>query len=305
MLSLLNRLIQRLDANPVAHIELQHQWNVMEKSRSGRVWILLALVLLLPALLASLIFFGAGLLGHRLSAPLTFNQINSLAQSLDTIGQLTLLTMNVAQYLVVMLVAYGLSNNSINREKRGKTWENLLLTDISARKIVIGKWWASLRALYGDHIVVGLLRLGMLAYLLDTFGRFFLQPVFNGVMPEGYILPAGQLLILALFVLLFTAIDTGMNTGMGLTVALMDVPGAVGLMIFGLMRAVATYLGVWFIINTINLLWYRGDALYVAYAFVFLIGYALLTWAMLRLAQIAAVVGSNASPSLKTSTADA
>lgn len=305
MLSLLNRLIQRLDANPVAHVELQHQWNVMEKSRSGRVWILLALVLLLPALSATLMFFGAALLGYRMPVPVLFSEIRSLSQSLETAGQLTMMTMNIAQYLVVMLVAYGLSNNSINREKRGKTWENLLLTDISARKIVIGKWWASLRALYGDHIVVGLLRLGMLVYLLDAFGRFILTPPPTGVMPESFILPAGQLLILGLFVLLFTAIDTGMNTAMGLTVALMDVPGAVGLLIFGLMRAVATFLGVWFIINTINLVWYRGDALYVVYASAFLISYGLLTWGMLRLAQIAAVVGSNASPSLTASTADA
>lgn len=305
MLNLLNRLIQRLDANPVAHVELQHQWNIMEKSRSGRVWILLALVLLLPALSASLIFFGAALLGHRSPMPITFDQIERPSQTLETIGQLTLLTMNVAQYLVVMLVAYGLSNNSINREKRGKTWENLLLTDISARKIVIGKWWASLRALYGDHIVVGLLRLGMLAYLLDAFGRFLLQPALTGAMPESYLLPVGQLLIVALFVLLFTAIDTGMNAAMGLTVALMDVPGVVGLTIFGVMRALATFLGVWFIVTAINLIWYRADALYIVYGAAFLIGYALLTWGMLWLAQVAAVVGSNASPALSSRPIDA
>jgi hypothetical protein len=82
----------------------------------------------------------------------------------------------------------------------------------------------------------------MLAYLLDAFGRFLLSPVFDGTMPEGYILPSGQMLILALFVLVFTAVDTGMNAAMGLTVALMDVPGVVGITIFGVMRALATFL---------------------------------------------------------------
>jgi hypothetical protein len=124
-------------------------------------------------------------------------------------------------------------------------------------------------------------------------------------MPEGYILPVGQLLLLGLFILLFSAIDTGMNAAMGLTVALMAIPGIAGVTIFGLMRAIATLLGVWFVIVTINLLWYRGDALYVVFAAVFLVGYALLTWGMLWLAQVATVVGSNASPSLAPRTIDA
>jgi ABC-type transport system involved in multi-copper enzyme maturation permease subunit len=293
------RWLHGLNTNPVAHLELHHQWNVIEKSRSGRIWIALALVMLLPALLASLIFFAAALLGRPLASPLTGADASDIGSTALSLGQLSLLTMNVAQYMVVMLVAYGLSSNSIAREKRGRTWENLLLTDISARTIVIGKCWASLRALYGDHIVVGVLRIGLLAYLLTALGPFALATANGGlglVALETIPFSAGQLLMLAALVLAFTLIDTVMNTAMGLMVALLDVPGAVGISLFAVLRALATAFGLWWIVTTVNLMWFSSPGMYAVFGTGLLVVYAGLTWGMLRLAQMAAVVGSNASP---------
>src|SRR6185312_1237435 len=70
-----------------------------------------------------------------------------------------LLTMMIAMSVVVTFVNMALASNSIGREKEGKTWDTLRLTDVGAERIVLGKWWASLRALNGDYVMVAILRM--------------------------------------------------------------------------------------------------------------------------------------------------
>lgn len=280
-------LIRKLNANPIASAELNHQWHVIEKSRSGRMWIGIAILLLVPALLSSLVFYVLALLGQPLPLPLIFDQIDTVPEILATVAQMTLVTMNLAHYLVLMLVSFALATNSIMREKRGKTWENLLLTNVSARQIVVGKTWASLHALYGDQIIIGILRLGFVAYLLTTFSPFQFQ---------GLTVTPGHVLVISLFVIGFTLIDAVMNVVLGLLAALLAVPGVVGLSIFGSLRVVATWYGVWWIVNTVNVMMYQPGLLFLLVGVGGLIFYAFLTWIALLGAELAAVTGSNASP---------
>jgi hypothetical protein len=264
--------------NPILTAELNHQWYVIEKSRSGRVWILLALVMLLPAALTAIYLFIGGLF---------FNLRSGIVQefffggfSLLSIGQLMLLIMNIAMTIVVMMISFGLATNSIVREKRGKTWDNLILTNVSARRLVIGKWLASLYALYGDHILVGFLRLGMVAWIVTGFA--------DQLPPDSLSVPA-HILLFGLLVTLYTLIDAGLNTALGLGVMLMDTAGAFASSFFLLARGITVIYSLWLVVNVVRRMFDTSGALYFWHGLLGLAVYALFTGAMLWAAQRGAV----------------
>ena len=147
--------------NPVMRAELKYQRGVISGSRSGWVWIALAVVMLVPALLAALVLIVADLGQIDLAALFAPPALNALGN----IGLTSLVIMNFALYAVVTLVTLALAARSISREHNSGTWDNLLLTNMTARQIVYGKWWATLRALLGDHLLVLFLRLGFVAWL--------------------------------------------------------------------------------------------------------------------------------------------
>src|SRR5690606_38761643 len=125
-----------------------------------RVWILVALALLAPAFIVSLV--------HIIEALTGLDLIGAAVPGQATIGNLSfglLVTMNLALYLVVTLITMGLAASSIHREQEGHTWESLLLTTLDPRAIIYGKWWATLRALWGDHVMVCWLRFGFAAWV--------------------------------------------------------------------------------------------------------------------------------------------
>ena len=47
-----------------------------------------------------------------------------------------MITMNIALYIVVILISLALSANSISREHTGKTWDILVLTNIDANTLI-------------------------------------------------------------------------------------------------------------------------------------------------------------------------
>ncbi len=273
--------------NPIFQAEIRHQWYVLENARSGRVWILLAVVMLLPALLTSLILFGRGLLGHPIIAFPNPNTPQTLPEQLLTFGSGLLVVMNIALYLVVMLISFGLASNSILREKGGKTWENLLLTNIHAGQIVWGKFMASLYALWGDHAMVALLRLGLVAYLLIGL---------EWRLVDHSVDVRVHLVILTVLLLLFTFLDVVMNTAISLFATLLDVPASVALAIFAALRVLTSAFAFWIIAETWRILFVVPGWHYIAAALAGMAVFTLLAFVMLRLAETAAVIGSQASP---------
>lgn len=185
--------------NPVFRAELKHQRYVIESSRAGWVWILLALLLLLPALAASLLYSVAVVVGIEV-----LEGIDSVL--LEVLATL-LVIMNIALYVVVSLITIGLAASSIQREIDGRTWETLLLTGIPAWQIVRGKWRATLWALWGDHIMLVVLRWGLLAAITVTISQFT-----NPGQPPDV---AGFLTGAAL-VALFTGVDALLSAALGL-----------------------------------------------------------------------------------------
>src|SRR5690606_39593490 len=111
--------------NPVMRAELRHQRQVIRSSRSGWFWVVLAVVMLVPAFLTALALIFATLSGIDLEPFFAAPPLSVLAQ----VGLVSLTIMQLALYIVVTLVTLALAASSIRREQRAGTWDSLLLTN--------------------------------------------------------------------------------------------------------------------------------------------------------------------------------
>lgn len=190
--------------NVISRAELRHQRHVIRSSRAGTAWIVLAVLMLAPGVLTSL---GAVVLVLLpLDDPAGWALwTNPIVDAVVTLGVVSLYTMNFALYLVLTLITLGLSYSSISREKTNRTWEVLLLTDVNARQMVRGKWWASLASLWGDHMILVVLRVGLGALIILT------------ARPDDPLLYLG---LLTLGMVAFTLVDTAFTVALGIASAL-------------------------------------------------------------------------------------
>jgi hypothetical protein len=197
--------------NPVLSAEFNYQRFVIKNSRSGWIWILLAILMVLPAIAATLIF-TFGLLFGLITPPAWVAIPGSWEASLSVILIIVAVSLNV----VVTLVTVGLAHGSIRREKEKHTWILLRLTNIETSKIVLGKWWASLWALNGDNIMVIFLRVGLLAMACVIY-----VPAWEVVLGEISPYRIYFLLLLPLIVLQ-AAFDAALSAIIGVAAAIPD-----------------------------------------------------------------------------------
>ncbi len=258
--------------NVIARAELKHQRYVIITNRSGRFWILLAMILLVPALIAALVSTAAVLI-----TPLIPAAANLLKGDVSDFGAGLLVIANIALYPVVTLITFGLSSNSITREKRGRTWDYLRMSNLGARQIVWGKWWASMLALVGDHFMVAVLRIGFVAMAINPISKGL--PITFGIPPMLIHLP-----LLILITLGYTALDGALSAALGIVVALSD-QGSYAVVSFAVALRVAVMLGgVWMTAMTFIIL-ISGGWLYLLLTLLGWTLYALCIWALLLMAQ--------------------
>lgn len=253
--------------NPVYRAEYHYQQYAIENGRSGRIWIVLAMLLMIPTLLAALAY----------TLVILVNPVWPIAADVvqwgDGIGFILLVVMNVALYAVVTLVNLALAANSIRREKAGHTWDNLLLTDLETAQIVNGKWWASMSALGGDQVMVGIIRIGLIALLFISMEFPYQQML--GLPIEWTHFP-----LLILITVIYTALDAGLTAALGIMgTAGVVWPGAMTAIGFAL-RVAFSLAGFGYLLLTLVSL---GHTAY-GYLLMSLAGfaiYAFLIWAVL------------------------
>lgn len=90
-----------------------------------------------------------------------------------------LLTGTFILHFVTVYRSLMLASEATMRERRARTWETLLLTGINTRQLVMGKWWAALRVLWPDFLLLAFLRAGAVIALgvAFDFDRFMPAPV--------------------------------------------------------------------------------------------------------------------------------
>lgn len=277
-------MLHTITQHPITRAELRYQWHIIENGRSGALWIWMAYLLLIPAAIVSLVFFIGAILNQLIPGGIHFLP-ESTASLLGGLGATHLLAMNLAMYLVLTMITLGLAANSISREKRGKTWDNLLLTGVSARHIVWGKWWATLSALWGDHAVTAVLRLGVVGWLVYVLGGEALyQPILPFLPTMLSYLVVGALLLAA-----YAVVDAALSAALGVLIPLTPWDGAAALVAaigLRLLVSLAPFVLPVFVFTQFE---NHFAAFYVAFWTGFLLFLVALTWAVLRLAQAMAV----------------
>lgn len=270
--------------HPVTRAELHYQWHIIESGRSGALWIWIAYILLVPAAIVSVVFFIGAVLNQFVTGGIHLLP-PAIENLLGAVGATHLLAMNLAMYLVLTLITLALAANSISREKRGKTWDNLLLTGVSARQIVWGKWWATLAALWGDHAIASSLRLGIVAWMVYILGDEALyQPIVPFLPTVLSYLVVGALLLAA-----YAVVDAALTAAMGILAPLIPYDSAatmIAVMGLRLLLSLAPFL-----IPTLIFTQFENHfaSFYVGFWAGFLLVLVGLTWATLWLAQVMAV----------------
>ena len=76
-------------------------------------------------------------------------------------------------HAITATYAIVVSANMISREHSGLTWDALVLTQLSARQILFGKWRAVLFRMRGWMLALGVVRLAMLpVFMISLLNRF-------------------------------------------------------------------------------------------------------------------------------------
>lgn len=266
--------------NPVMAAELKHQRYVIRNNRAAIIWIVLAVLLVVPALLMSLVYSGAGLLLPFL--PQAIHVLTGM-DGLAGLGWLLMFTANIALYFVVTLITLGLSAGSISREKEGQTWDSLLLTAMRPHQIALGKWWASNRTLLGDHLMVAVVRLGMVIWLVVQLDLLVGQPYRSA----GWVALLLLVPLLAAVTLVYTGLDMAFTASLGVLAALLSRGGILTTLLILAVRFAVMIGALVLWVTTHVLLADQAFDLVLVITGVGMVSYLLLTWAGLGLARIA------------------
>ncbi|MBK8020262.1 MAG: hypothetical protein IPK19_02270 [Chloroflexi bacterium] len=167
------RLLDRLNANPVARAERMHIVRLNLAGRRLRLarLMLLALAINIVALVAE--GFPAQIAALTRADPFDVVSLLRLALEFTTLLVVSIL---FGHNLMVSGLAARLASTGIAREKGARTWEALVLTGIPARRIAIGKWWAAMQVLWVRHRTAIGLRLVLSIWLIVVFVHRELAP---------------------------------------------------------------------------------------------------------------------------------
>ncbi len=217
------------ERNPIMREEYRYQWATMLRARARTIWIIAAALLLIPALLSALAAFAGAVLRPPGIIPADFSL---LPPETNTWLVLLMVTMALSMHVVLLLVLMALSSNSIIRERRGLTWEPLLLTGVDNRRLLLGKWWASVALMWGDFAMLAVIRIGLLSLLLS--------PVLPAVLAgSGGWRQAAYVLLGAGALLLYTLLDAAFTAALALLVTLLSPEGGTSLGVAMALRIVA------------------------------------------------------------------
>jgi hypothetical protein len=166
---------------PVMQAELTYQRRSSAARRPRRLlrrilawpWkILLALAIMSAVILLVVEPFAAAIGYDVARLPAEMHPLASVVLFFIPIVSLIPLTLLI--HFRTQLRTLAFASNTISREKRGGTWDILLLTPISAHQIVRGKWWATVRHVWREYLLLALLRAGSILWVTLEAGRYII-----------------------------------------------------------------------------------------------------------------------------------
>jgi ABC-type transport system involved in multi-copper enzyme maturation permease subunit len=232
--------------NPVAQRELAYQQRAANSTAVSRLQHVFRVVYYPALALALLVFlseFGAALQpGEETSAALVLHVVVIFALVVALLLQLYLLLQTLVRAAA-----------SIAREKQAGTWEHLLMTGTDARRLVIGKWWATLRGLLGGYGLLIPLRAGVVVWLGAVFDRTqalhiesvsdFVAPsplAFLGIFPVIAAFTLGSALLVAAIGVLASVLSRKMAEALALALTMMALVLVGTFAVLGIVSRLAT-----------------------------------------------------------------
>jgi hypothetical protein len=226
--------------NPVARAELKHLRRSIPTTGNFSRWAMRGI--LSAAVCAAVIIFCVSL-ALAFSTP----SATTLAAHVRGSGVATrwlihplvaLAGLTVLIYFSLMFRTLSLAGNTVSREKRGGTWENLLLTGMDARRLVLGKWWAVICTVWREYALLALLCVGVCA----GGGVLYLSQMAPGRLLSAWepvLHPAAGVILSAAFAVTFTATNGLFTAAVGVTGSLLSRDGHPGVMMALAVRVVS------------------------------------------------------------------
>ena len=153
-----------------------------------------------------------------------------------------LVPLTILIHFRTQLRTLALAANTISREKRGGTWDLLLLTPMDARQIVRGKWWATLRHVWRGYALLALLRAGALVWVTQEANRISVwsYPTFHiEIRPYYYAPSALHILLGVAAICLCTVLNAGYTAAFGALGSVFHRGGGTSLTLAIVIRTVA------------------------------------------------------------------
>jgi len=180
-------------------------------------WYALLWMAVAGAIILLAVEFATTLTGFDL-ASLPAETHNFIGVFLFLIPITVLIPLTLLIHFRTQLRTLALAANSISREKRGGTWDVLLLTGVDARQIVRGKWWATVRYVWRSYALLMLLRSAALVWVVWEANRIAVisYPTFHIEIRPHYSTPSlPYLLAGCVLIAVFTLFNMGYTVAFG------------------------------------------------------------------------------------------
>ncbi|MAU10136.1 MAG: hypothetical protein CL607_09965 [Anaerolineaceae bacterium] len=142
-----------------------------------------------------------------------YNELNGAVGALAVI--------NFFVFIKVVMSTLSTANQSIIRERTGRTFELLQLTGISHWRFVLGKWAGVMKAMLRDYVWLWFLRVGMLMWASAQMGLHEVnwEARHSSVLSDVVINWDGLLLI-AVLLLVFGFLELGFSAAIGIFIGM-------------------------------------------------------------------------------------
>jgi hypothetical protein len=207
-------LLPAFAQTPVTRAEVLYHQRATRPSSRWRGW--LGRTIYVVALTVAMIAFWGQVAGS-ITRRDTIHMLDVIATPMVVLAIFTELL-----HIILMLQTATSAVNSISRERLHGTWDILLLTGMDARRIVLGKWWATLRHMSRRLLLLTLLRAGLAVFVGAQSSRIYAHYYSGGQRNGGFMLMPPQLLdIFAVPVLMmvFTFAGAALAASLGVMAA--------------------------------------------------------------------------------------
>jgi hypothetical protein len=162
---MLTTLTRTLSHNPIARAESEHLARLYAANGSGWRRFIVPVTVISGLGIAGLIFLERGGVFDVNDRAFTYYVVIVLA------------TIALYAHFRAIVHISSMAGESVLREKRGATWESLVLTGMDARQVIVGKWWAVVKSCWPTVAVAIAIRMvptllfGVLIFS-SSFGLF-------------------------------------------------------------------------------------------------------------------------------------